>query len=480
MDINNIIGREYELDVMKHLYEKDDAVLMAIYGRRRVGKTFLVKCFLNEQYDFFYTGMYKTSAAVQLAVFHDALQRYGGRDIPVFKTWFDAFDALRNYLEGLKKGRIVVFLDEIPWMDTPKSNFLPAFSNFWNTWASTYPGLKVIGCGSATTWMLDKFVGDKGGFYGRSNRSIYVSPFSLRETELFLKKKGVVWDRRQIAEAYMIMGGVPYYLDMIDPHLPLRRNIDDLFFREKAPLKEEYNFLFRSLFKDSHIYHRVVETLAKTGKGMTQEELKESLKIDDGGNFTKVLTNLNKCDFIRSYTSYGKKEKEMIYQLTDLNTLFYLRFIKAGNGQDEHFWSNISERKHDTWVGHAFEMLCLHHIPQIKNKLGISGIETNVLSWYTKPKTDSSGAQWKGTQIDMLIERADRIINICEMKYVDSKFTIDEGYAEKLRERKDIFRHHTKTHVSLHQTFITTFGVSQNTNYSEVQSEVLLDDLFER
>ena len=149
---------------------------------------------------------------------------------------------------------------------------------------------------------------------------------------------------------------------------------------------------------------------------MTQEELKDSLKIDDGGTFSKVLNNLNKCDFIRSYVSYGKKEREMMYQLTDLYTLFYLRFIKAGNGQDEHFWSNISERKHDTWAGYAFEMLCLHHIPQIKNRLGISGIETNVQSWYTKPKTDSSGMQWRGAQIDMLIERADRIINICEMK----------------------------------------------------------------
>lgn len=478
MDRKNIVGREYELDIMQSLYDKEEAVLMAVYGRRRVGKTFLVKCFLEEKYDFFFTGMYKASTAVQLTVFHDTLQQYCGQILPMFKSWFDAFKALKSYLMGLKKDRIVVFLDEIPWMDVARSNFLPAFSNFWNTWASTYPGLKLIGCGSATTWMLDKFVGDKGGFYGRSNRSIYVSPFSLHETELFLQRKGVVWDRRQIAEAYMIMGGIPYYLDMLDSRIPLQSNIDNLFFRDKAPLREEYDFLFRSLFKDSRIYHRVVEALAKESRGMTQEQLKEVLKIEDGGTFSKVLRNLQKCDFLRTYIGFGKKERETLYQLTDLYTLFYLRFIKAGSGQDEHLWTNISERKHDAWAGYAFEMLCLHHIPQIKQRLGISGIEANVFSWMTKPVTDKEGTHWNGAQIDMLIERADHIINICEMKYVGSKYVIDTSYAEKLRERKATFGHHTKTRASLHQTFITTYGVSLNAHSSEVQSEVILDDLF--
>lgn len=478
METMQFIGRKYELEVMRQLYDKDEAVLMAVYGRRRVGKTYLVKYFLNEQYDFFFTGMHKTSTAVQLSVFHDTLERYSVKNLPAFRTWFQAFDALKEYLSELKKERITVFLDEIPWMDVAKSNFLPAFSNFWNTWASTQKGLKVIACGSATTWMLDKFVGDRGGFYGRSNRSIYIAPFSLYETELFLKMKGVIWDRRQTTEAYMIMGGIPYYLDMLNPSLPLRTNIDDLFFREKAPLRQEYDFLFRSLFKDSRIYHQVVELLAREASGMTLEQMKQALKQPDSGGFSTVIKNLSKCDFIRSYLSFGKKEREVMYQLTDLYTLFYLRFVKAGNGQDEHFWSNISERKHDAWAGYAFEMVCLHHIPQIKQRLGISGIETNVFSWITKPMTDKSGTQWRGAQIDMLMERADNIINVCEMKYVGAKYVIEDSYAEHLRERKAVFRHHTKTKASLHQTFITTYGVSHNNNYSEVQSEVLLDDLF--
>lgn len=480
MDRSNIIGREYEIEVMQHLFEKEDAVLMAIYGRRRVGKTFLVKCFLEDRYDFFFTGIFETPAQVQLTLFHDTLQRYSGMDLPQFKTWFQAFDALKEYLMSLKKERLVVFLDEIPWMDSPKSYFLQAFSNFWNTWASTCPGLKLIGCGSATSWMLDKFVGDKGGFYGRSNRSIYIPPFTLHETELFLKKKGVAWNRQQIAETYMIMGGIPYYLDMINPQLPLKRNIDDLFFREMAPLRQEYSFLFRSLFKDSNLYHRVVEAMAQEGKGMTQAQLKEKLKLEDGGSFSKVLDNLNKCDFIRAYQAHGKTERETMFQLTDLYTLFYLRFIKHRNGQDDHFWSNISEGKHSNWTGHAFEMLCLHHIPQIKRKLGITGVETNIFSWQTKALTDKDGTKWPGTQIDMLLERADHTINICEMKFVNTKYSIDSNYANMLQTRRETFRHHTKTSDSLHYTLITTFGVSHNENYSLVQSEVVLDNLFEK
>lgn len=473
-----IVGREYELDVMRQLYNKEDAILAAIYGRRRVGKTYLVKHFLNEQYDFYFTGLHKTATAVQLSVFHDTLQRFSGSTLPTFSTWFQAFDALRDYLRSLRKDRIAVFLDEIPWMDLAKSNFLAAFSNFWNTWGSTYRGLKIFVCGSATTWMLDKFVGDRGGFYGRSNRSIYLAPFTLGETEQFLQQKGFVWDRRTITEAYMILGGIPYYLEMLDPTLPLRSSIDNLFFRSHGSLRQEFDFLFRSLFKDSRIYHQVVELLAKNAEGMTAEAIKQALQLDDSGSFTTVLRNLCKCDFIRSYQSFGKKERDMLYQLTDLYTLFYLRFVKPGSGQDEHFWTNISERKHDAWAGYAFEMVCLHHLPQIKARLGITGVEANVFSWTTKPMTDKSGTAWNGAQIDMIIERADNIINLCEMKYVSTKYTIDNQYAEHLRDRKAIFRHHTKTKASIHQTFITTFGVQPNSNYSEVQSEVLLDNLF--
>ena len=246
---NGIIGREYEQKILANICEEQEARLIAIYGRRRVGKTYLVKRFFNEKFDFFFTGSYQTLMKDQLVLFQRAMKEYTGKECPLPKNWFDAFSLLWDYLKGLRKKRLVVFLDELPWMDTPKSNFHSAFSYFWNTWASTRNGMKLIVCGSATTWMLDKIIGDKGGLYGRTNRSIYLAPFNLGEVELFLQRhKGINWNRRQIAEAYMIFGGIPYYLDMLERDLPLSRNVDNLFFREKAALREEYDFLFQSLF----------------------------------------------------------------------------------------------------------------------------------------------------------------------------------------------------------------------------------------
>ncbi len=479
MSASTIIGRQYEVHLLEQIEKRKEPQLVAIYGRRRVGKTFLVKKFFDEKFDFAFTGSYQTTTPIQLTLFAQALAEYSCTPPQRFKTWFEAFTALKDYLKTLKKKKIVVFLDEIPWMDNQKSNFLAAFSQFWNAWASTANGMKVIVCGSATTWMLDKFVGDKGGFYGRNNRAIYLAPFTLGETQKYMKHRGIQWARPQIAETYMILGGIPYYLDMLDPTLPLVINIDRLFYAQGAPLKAEYDFLFRTLFKEATLYRNIVETIAKKVKGVTRAEIKEALKLKEGGELTTALKNLQKCDFIRMYSAYGKKEREMMYQLTDLYTLYYLRFIKAGNSQDEHYWSNIDDHSHDTWAGYAFEMLCMHHITQIKQKLGINGILTNACSWQTKPLIDKDGTSWKGTQIDLLLERADHTINVCEMKYSKGEYVITESYDRHLHERIDTFRHHTGTTDALPVVFVTSFGLKKNTYSSNYHLEVTINDLFE-
>ena len=305
MTNQRIIGREYEQHLLKDICDEKESRLIAVYGRRRVGKTYLVRQFFQDKFDFFFTGSFETPMKVQLALFGGALSEYSGTTRPAPKSWFEAFDQLKTYLSGLKKKRLTVFLDELPWMETPKSNFLKAFSYFWNTWASRRDGMKLIVCGSATSWMLDKIIGDKGGLYGRSSRSIYIAPFNLHEVEQFLsRRKGIVWNRYQILEAYMILGGIPYYLDMLDKGLPFDKNIDNLFFRDGAPLTTEYNFLFRSLFKSSMVYQQVVEALAKKSKGLTLKEIKESLQSDDSGTLSEVLDNLCKCDFIRKYAAF--------------------------------------------------------------------------------------------------------------------------------------------------------------------------------
>ncbi len=479
MTDNRIIGREYEQHILKNICEEKEARLVAVYGRRRVGKTYLVKYFFEEKFDFFYTGSFETSMKVQLSLFANALKEYSGRSQTPPKNWFEAFEQLKNYLLTLRKNRIVVFLDELPWMETPKSNFLTAFSHFWNTWASTYDGLKLVVCGSATSWMLDKVIGDKGGLYGRSSRSIYIAPFNLYEVEKFLlQRKGIFWNRYQILEAYMIFGGIPYYLDMLEKGLPFERNIDNLFYRHGAPLRTEYEFLFRSLFKSSNTYRQVVEAVAKKNKGLTLKEIKEELNIGDGGMLSTVLDNLCKCDFIRKYSAYGKKEHGSLYQLTDLFCLYHQKFIGNRTGLDEHYWSNINEGVRRAWTGYAFEQVCLHHISQIRGKLSIKGVLTNICSWSITKYTDKDGTEWSGAQIDLLLCRGDHIIDVCEMKYCQSLFILSGEYEKKIRERNEAFAHFTKTNDAIHNILVTTYGLKENKYSGSIYATVTMDDLF--
>lgn len=479
MGKNIIIGREYEQHILEQICKDTQARLVAVYGRRRVGKTYLIKQFFQEQFDFYFTGSFEMSSQLQLALFAKALMKHSGVPCSIPKNWFEAFEQLQAYLEQSGKQQLIVFLDELPWMETPKSNFLKAFSYFWNSWASTRNGLKLIVCGSATTWMLDKIIGDKGGLYGRVSRAIYLAPFNLHEVEQFLLQcKGIVWSRYQILEAYMIMGGIPYYLDMLDKDVPFVQNIDNLFFHNGAPLRAEYGFLYRSLFKSSTIYYQIVEVIAKKIKGVTLKEIKEAVPGLDGGTLSTALNNLCKCDFVRRYSAFGKKERDSIYQLTDLFSLYYLRFIKNRSGQDEHLWSNIQESKRNAWAGYAFEQVCLHHIEQIRSKLSIKGVLTDICTWSSPRQIDKDGTEWPGTQIDLLLSRGDHIIDICEMKYSKDLYNITGDYSQHLRERAATFVHFTKTKAAIHTILVTTFGLKPNKYSGDIYTTVTAEDLF--
>ncbi len=472
-----IIGREKEQEALSLVRDSAKPELVAVYGRRRVGKTFLVKQFFDNKFDFYLTGIYEGTKAEQLKFFNKQLSEYSSLPYPFVDNWFDAFDQLKHYLSHRPDNHpIIVFIDEMPWLDTPRSRFLKAFELFWNSWGSTKANLKLIVCGSATTWMMSHLIGDKGGLHNRVTKRIKLSPFNLYETEAFLKSRGIVWNRYQIAEAYMIFGGTPYYLEMLQKPYGLSQNVDSLFFADNAELRDEYNFLFRSLFKDSQIYRNTVEVLARKAKGMSRKELMSGLKIKDGGTLTIVLENLCNCDFIRKYSAFGKSERDVLYQLTDMFTLFYLHFIKGESGRDEHLWSNLADASRKrSWSGYSFEQLCLNHIAQIKSTLGISGIQSDVCSWFCLPDENHGGAQ-----IDLVIDRRDQIINLCEMKYATSEYEITGKYEREMQERKELFRSVTSTRKALHLTMVTTYGIKKNAYSDSIQSEVRLDDLFRK
>ena len=476
---NRVVGRTEEIRLLEKYYASDKSELVAVYGRRRVGKTYLIVETMGKRIDFEFSGMYKVAAKVQVQEFQKKIHKCAKTENHKAKDWFEAFDNLKEYLFSLNKEKVVVFLDELPWMDAAKSNFLAAFSSFWNGWRSKKTLLKLYVCGSATAWMVDRFIGDKGGLYGRISRPIYLAPFTLGETEQYLNEiKKMKYGKKLVLDTYMIFGGIPYYLDMLDNDKPLSVNVDNLFFADGAPLATEFDFLFRSLFKESANYRRVIAFLSSKMTGLTREELSGGCHLT-GGELTKILNNLASCDFIRSYAAPKKKERSKMYQLTDMFSLFHLRFVKADAGVDEHYWTNLKNTgKKNAWSGYAYEQACLQHIPQIKMKLGISGILSHAYAWSRKAFTDADGNHWNGGQIDLIIDRNDDVMNLCEMKYSNDEYSIDSNYAEAIRKRISMFRVSEKSNKDLRCTFITVKGVRMNKNSDVVDDLITLDDLF--
>lgn len=359
-------------------------------------------------------------------------------------------------------------------MDTPRSNFISAFEHFWNGWASARKDILLIVCGSATSWIINKVINDHGGLHNRVTQRISLQPFTLRECELFAESKNLEMNRYQIAESYMILGGIPFYWNMLEKGLSLAQNIDKIFFSRNGKLTNEFNQLYASLFKSPQLYISVVTALGKKKVGMTREEILNATDKQSNGALSKVLEELEYCGFIRKYNGYGKKVKQTIYQLIDNYTLFYFKFIQYNENNEEHFWSSsIDSAVHRAWSGLAFERLCLIHARQIKKALGIDGVLSNVYSWRKESDENSDGAQ-----IDMLIDRNDQVINICEMKYSLSEFVIDSSYERKLRNKKAAFIDATNTRKAVHLTMVTTYGIRHNSHAGIIQSEVTIDDLF--
>jgi uncharacterized protein len=467
-----IIGRLFEQNELQSYYQSDSSEFVAIYGRRRIGKTYLVREFFKDNFDFYLTGMANANMTSQLLNFQFSIHKAGFTDAPVAKNWLFAFQQLISQLEKSTKKKKLIFLDELPWMDTAKSDFVSALEHFWNGWASGRTDVVLIVCGSSTSWMMNKLLNNKGGLHNRITQRLKIQPFTLQECKNFLQSLKISWDEYQITEGYMIFGGVPYYWSLLRKGLSLAQNVDVLFFRENGALCNEFKNLYAALFRNSDKYTQLVEVMSKKSKGLTRDELIKSGKEKSGGGLSKILEDLENCGFIRSYLSIGKKSRDRIYQLTDFYTLFYFHFLKGIPAIADNHWSTmIDTPQHRTWSGYAFEQVCLAHIPQIRQSLGISGVHCKYAAWHSK------GLE-SGAQIDLLIDRNDSVINVCEMKYSIHPFTIGKKYAENLRNKIGAFKEETKTLKSLFLTFISTFGLKQNEYSGMVQNEVKMENLF--
>jgi AAA+ ATPase superfamily predicted ATPase len=469
-----LIGRTKEQEVLRRYTQSSEAEFVAVYGRRRVGKTFLVKKFFNNSFTFFATGVANSDTKTQLAAFHEALVTYGSNSTNAPQTWLEAFARLRELIErSVGTGRKVLFLDELPWFDTHKSGFITALEYFWNSYASTNDRLLLIVCGSATSWMINKLIRNHGGLHNRVTGRILLEQFTLGECQEYFAAQGIVMSKYQIIEAYMILGGIPYYLKYFDKRFSLAQNIDALCFAKDAPLKDEYEILFASLFKNPQRYIQIIEALSSKTKGLSREELLGLIDTPDGGTLTKTLDELEQSGFIRKYLPFGATKKGALFQLVDFYSLFYLTFIK--DNKNPQFWSRFQiTPKHNAWSGYAFEQVCAWHIDAIKRALGIQGVLTTVSSWRSKAQANNK----PGTQIDLIIDRDDGLINLCEVKYLTDDFVVDKAYEQVLRTRRSLFISETKTRKAIHLTMITTYGIKHNEYSNIIQSEITAEDLF--
>lgn len=470
-----LISRTREVEMLRSAAARDEAQFIAIYGRRRVGKTFLVQETFDNKFTFRHAGLAGGSKREQISSFCDSLRRYGLSEFETPADWMGAFELLKDLIDSSKDERKVVFIDELSWMDVRQGKLLLALESFWNGWASGRKDLLLIVCASATSWMMDKIIHSKGGLYNRLTGQIHLSPFTLAECEEYLQANGIVMGRREILEGYMILGGVPYYWSYFKKGLSLAQNIDAMFFGRDAPLKDEFDFLYASLFAKPESYITIISALAGKRMGLRRAEIVEATGVDDSGRLTRQLEELESCDFIRRYTCFGKKKKDAVYQLVDGFTVFYYKFLSK-HPTDEHYWSNqINTPARNAWCGLAFESVCLNHVAQIKSKLGISGVLTETHSWYCKDDPDRGLI---GSQTDLLIVRRDRVINVCEMKFSASEYALTKKDDEAMRNRINDIQLSTHTSFALHPTLVTTYGLRTNKYSGSIQSVITADDLF--
>lgn len=482
--MSEVIGREKEIRILNELYDRGDSEFVAVYGRRRVGKTFLINQTFRGRFTFVHSGLSPVDEdarsdgrmKAQLRHFYDSLVIQGMEPSKPPESWLDAFLMLEMFLQKRDDGsRQLVFIDEIQWMDTPKAFFITGLEAFWNGWACYRDNVMLVICGSSTSWVLDKVINNHGGLYGRVTRRIHLEPFDLRQCELLLDSRHVEMSRYEIAQAYMVLGGIPYYLSYLDPDLSLQQNMDALFFGRKAILRNEFDLLFSSTFARPEIMKSIVRVLGTRSRGFTRMELLERTGALAGGDFSNHLKALIEGGFIIRYEGFGESRKDKLYKLIDPFCLFYLRFIDEAGSANLVGWSDcMMTPAAAAWRGLAFENICFSHIPQIKMALGIPGVSTRESLW--SKRGDETG---EGTQIDLIIERRDDTTDICEAKFLKDEFASSKEYHLILERRKSLVSEHMPRRTTVRNVLITTFGLKKNAYRWDFSAVITLDKLFE-
>jgi uncharacterized protein len=471
--MSKLVGRFAERKKLKFALESSQSELIAVYGRRRVGKTYLIRQVYEGRIVFELTGLHNGSLRDQLVNFQQRLFKVG-YSVKRPATWMEAFDQLEGYVTQLKsKKKKVIFIDEFPWLAGRRSKFMMAFENFWNSYASKRSDLVVVICGSAAAYMVQNILRNRAGLHNRVTQRLRLLPFDLHETQLFLRSKGIRYSPYDILQLYMAIGGIPQYLENLVVGESVAQAIDRLCFVRDAPLRTEFRDVFASLFESPERHSAIIRTLGKSRRGLTRNEVSAKSKLPTGGRLTRTLEELEESGFIERYGAFGRIKKDALYRLSDEYSLFYLKFIENTNAKESGTWlKQSSSQAYKSWIGFSFETVCLKHVRQIKAELGISEVASENYSWIEK--SDDEGAQ-----IDLVIDRADNVINICEMKFYKGPYTLSKGDAAEIRNKLAAFQASTQTSKNLFVTVMSTYGLKQNTYSLElIHNQILMNCLF--
>lgn len=456
-----------------------EAEMISVVGRRRVGKTFLIKNTYANLFTFEITGLQNAPVEKQLEHFNFTLAKYAESDIPIQKatSWYEAFRLLTLVLKKrLQEApeKKVIFIDELPWLAKNDPAFLTGLDFFWNSWAVNQDVVLVV-CGSAASWMIDKVVNNTGGLYNRLTRRIYLKPFTLLETEKYFKSRSLNFTRYEITQLYVALGGVPHYLKEVKGAKSVPQQIDDICFVPTGLLYDEFPLMFSALFDNAEKHVAVIRALATSHQGLIRPAIVKLAKIPENGNASRVLEELEQSGFITSYYPFGKLKKDKLYRLTDEYSLFYLQFIENKVHEGSGTWQHLSQtQEFKSWCAYAFESVCLKHLPSIKKALGISGVYSLSSTFYQKASEEK-----RGVQIDLLLDRADNVINVFEIKFHNAEITISQEQADVLRRKLWAFADATKTRKRLSLVLLTTYGLNRTTYSSGlVESVLTLEDLF--
>lgn len=463
-----VVGRANEQKILENALEKETSQFIAMYGRRRIGKTYLIRSTFQKQIVFECSGLYKSEKEQLLENFWIKLSEQSGIISAPPKSWIKAFSQLEQYLNSLKNNqKKIIFLDEISWFDTPKAGFLGALSNFWNNFCTKRNDILLVICGSAASWIIEKVVNDKGGLHNRLNRTIKLNAFTLAETKQFFQAKKIKLSDKDLMQLYMCVGGIPFYLNEVESGKSVAQILDEFFLKENSIFQNEFDNLYAALFKNHQNHLAIIKALALKNKGLNRTEIAKKTKLPSGGGLSLVLEELEQCGFIGKYIDYQKPKADGLYRLLDEYTIFYLKFIQ--NKINQKAQELVASQAFKVWSGFAFETVCLKHLPQIANALGISGINYNCYSFVDKGHLNSDGSQ-----IDMVIDRADNCINILEMKFYNDTYTLTKKEAENLNRRVNSFLQKTNTKKSVFVTLLTMFGAEKNEHFlSLITNEIL-------